>query len=65
MSTGDKDDVRRAQEVLLNLEAARLRLSIHNTNDDPWVLKEEERLERRIGEMTSWLQEHRKNGGEA
>jgi hypothetical protein len=39
----------------MNLEAARLRLSIYDTNNDPWVLEEEERLERRIGEITSWL----------
>lgn len=55
VSTGDRDDVHRAREVLMNLEAARQRLSIYDTNNDPWVLKEEERLERRIGEINSWL----------
>ncbi len=56
MSTGGRDDdVCRAREVLKKLEAARLRLSIYDTNNDPWVLEEEERLERRIGEITSWL----------
>jgi hypothetical protein len=55
VSTGDRDDVCRAREVLLNLEAARMRLSIYDTNNDPWVLEEKERLERRIREITSWL----------
>jgi hypothetical protein len=55
VSTGDRDDVRRAQEVLRNLEAARTRLSKYDTNNDPWVLEEKERLERRIRKITSWL----------
>jgi hypothetical protein len=56
VSTGDRDVVRRAHEVLQNLEAARTRLSkLYDTNNDPSVLEEKERLERRIGEITSWL----------
>jgi hypothetical protein len=44
-----------AREVLMNLEAARLRLSSYVVQGDPQALEEDRRLERRIREVASWL----------
>jgi hypothetical protein len=47
--------VRRTREVLVNLEAARQRLSRYVAKGDLWALEEQRRIERRMRETASWL----------
>jgi hypothetical protein len=44
-----------ARKVLMNLEAARLRLARYVVQGDPQALEKDRRLERRIREVASWL----------
>jgi hypothetical protein len=47
--------VRGTREVLVNLEAARQRLSRYVAKGDLWALEEQRRIERRMRETASWL----------
>ena len=55
MSTGDRDDVRRAREELLAIEERRLQLSERVMLGDAQALEEDRRLEVRLRELASWL----------
>ena len=55
MSTGDRDDVRRAREELLAIEERRLQLSERVMLGDAQALEEDRRLEERLRELASWL----------
>ena len=55
MSTGDRDDVRRAREELLAIEERRLQLSERVMLGDAEALEEDRRLEDRLRELADWL----------
>ena len=55
MSTGDRDDVRRAREELLAIEERRLQLSERVMLGDAQALEEDRRLEERLRELAAWL----------
>jgi hypothetical protein len=55
MSTGDRDDVRRAREMLMSLEERRLGLSERVMRGDRNALEEDRGLERRLRELARWL----------
>jgi len=55
VSTGDRDDVRRAREELLAIEERRLQLSERVMLGDAQALEEDRRLEVRLRELASWL----------
>ena len=55
MSTGDRDDVRRAREMLMSLEERRLGLSERVMRGDRNALEEDRRLERRLRELARWI----------
>ena len=55
MSSGDRDDVRRAREELLAIEERRLQLSERVMRGDAQALEEDRRLEERLRELASWL----------
>jgi len=55
VSTGDRDDVRRAREELLSIEQRRLQLSERVMRGDAQALEEDRRLEVRLRELASWL----------
>ena len=55
MSTGDRDDVRRAREELLAIEERRLQQSERVMLGDAQALEEDRRLEERLRELASWL----------
>jgi len=55
VSTGDRDDVRRAQEELLSIEERRLQLSERVMRGDAQALEEDRRLEVRLRELAAWL----------
>jgi hypothetical protein len=55
MSTGDREDVRRAREMLMSLEERRLGLSERVMRGDRDALEEDRRLERRLRELAHWL----------
>ncbi len=52
MSTGDRDDVRRARDEIEALEAARLRLSEAVMKGDRKARDEDRRLERRLRDLS-------------
>jgi hypothetical protein len=51
VSTGDRDDVRRARDEIMELEAARLRLSEAVMKGDRKARDEDRRLERRLRDL--------------
>ena len=55
MSTGDRDDVRRAREEVLSIEERRLQLSERVILGDAQALEEDRRLEVRLRELPAWL----------
>ena len=55
MSTGDREDVRRAREKLMRIEERRLGLSERVMRGEPEALKEDRRLEARLRELAHWL----------
>ena len=55
MSTGDRDDVRRAREEVLAIEERRLQLSERVMLGDAEALEEDRRLETRLRELAHWL----------
>lgn len=55
MSTGDREDVRRAREELMRIEERRLGLSKRVMRGEPEALKEDRRLETRLRELAHWL----------
>ena len=55
MSTGDREDVRRAREELMSIEERRLGLSERVMRGEPEALKEDRRLEARLRELAHWL----------
>jgi hypothetical protein len=63
VSTGDRDDVRRAREMLMSLEERRLGLSERVMRGDRDALEEDRRLERRLRELAHWLMSVEQDGG--
>jgi hypothetical protein len=55
VSTGDREDVRRAREELMRIEERRLGLSKRVMRGEPEALKEDRRLEARLRELAHWL----------
>ena len=55
VSTGDREDVRRAREELMRIEERRLGLSERVMRGEPEALKEDRRLEARLRELAHWL----------
>ena len=55
VSTGDREDVRRAREKLMRIEERRLGLSERVMRGEPEALKEDRRLEARLRELAHWL----------
>ena len=55
VSTGDREDVRRAREKLLRIEERRLGLSERVMRGEPEALKEDRHLEARLRELAHWL----------
>ncbi len=55
MSSGDRDDVRRAREELMSLEERRLGLSERVMRGERAALEEDRRLERRLRDLARWL----------
>jgi len=55
VSTGDREDVRRAREELMSIEERRLGLSERVMRGEPEALKEDRRLEARLRELAHWL----------
>ena len=55
MSTGDREDVRRAREELMRIEERRLGLSERVMRGEPEALREDRRLEARLRELAHWL----------
>jgi hypothetical protein len=55
VSTGDRDDVRRAREELLSIEQRRLQLWERVMLGDAQALEEDRRLEVRLRELAAWL----------
>jgi len=55
VSTGDRDDVRRAREELMCIEERRLQLSERVMRGDAQALEEDRRLEVRLRELAAWL----------
>jgi hypothetical protein len=55
VSTGDREDVRRAREELMRIEERRLGLSKRVMRGEPEALKEDRRLETRLRELAHWL----------
>ena len=55
MSTGDREDVRRAREELMSIEERRLGLSERVMRGEPEALNEDRRLEARLRELAHWL----------
>ena len=55
MSTGDRDDVRRAREELMCIEERRLQLSERVMRGDAQALEEDRRLKVRLRELAALL----------
>ena len=55
MSTGDRDDVRRAREELMSIEERRLHLSERVMRGEAEALEEDQRLEARLRQLAYWL----------
>jgi len=55
VSTGDREDVRRAREELMSIEERRLGLSQRVMRGEPEALNEDRRLEARLRELAHWL----------
>jgi hypothetical protein len=55
VSTGERDDVRRAREEVLAIEQRRLQLSERVMLGDAQALEEDRRLEERLRELAAWL----------
>jgi hypothetical protein len=55
VSTGDREDVRRAREELMRIEERRLGLSERVMRGETEALKEDRRLEARLRELAHWL----------
>ncbi len=55
MSTGDREDVRRAREELMSIEERRLGLSERVMRGEPEALNEDRCLEARLRELAHWL----------
>jgi len=55
VSTGDRDDVRRAREEVLSIEQRRLQLSERVMLGDAQALEEDRSLEERLRELAAWL----------
>ena len=55
VSTGDREDVRRAREKLMRIEERRLGLSERVMRGEPEALTEDRRLEARLRELAHWL----------
>ena len=55
VSTGDREDTRRAREELMRIEERRLGLSKRVMRGEPEALKEDWRLEARLRELAQWL----------
>jgi hypothetical protein len=55
VSTGDREDVRRAREKLMRIKESRLGLSERVMRGEPEALKEDRRLEARLRELAHWL----------
>ena len=55
VSTGDREDTRRAREELMRIEERRLGLSKRVMRGEPEALKEDWRLEARLRELAQWF----------
>jgi hypothetical protein len=55
VSTGNREDVRRAREELMRIEEKRLGLSERVMRGEPEALKEDRRFEARLRELAHWL----------
>jgi hypothetical protein len=55
VSTGERDDVRRAREEVLAIEQRRMQLSERVMLGDAQALEEDRRLEERLRELAAWL----------
>ena len=64
MSTGDRDDVRKARDEIMELEAARLRLSEAVMKGDRKARDEDRRLERRLRDLSRLIMRAKQKQGE-